>query len=285
MERLSLRAPAKVNLRLEVLGKRPDDYHEIKTWMYPISLADELTVVREASAGISLACSHPGLPVKEENLAYRAAALFLKEHALAGGVRIKLTKRIPVAAGLGGGSSDAATVLKAMDILWQTQMPPEALQEMGAALGSDVPFFIVGKGAVMGGRGERVMSVLPPLTAWLVLVNPGVPLSTQQVYQQGKWGLTKQGGETKIPKPPQDLKKMGDFLRNDLERPARELLPIIGEIKEKLHAAGAHGVLMAGSGPTVFGFCATEAAAQRAAREATRAKGWLSFVAHTLSDA
>src|SRR4030042_3883931 len=193
MERLSLRAPAKVNLRLEVLGKRPDDYHEIKTWMYPISLADELTVVREASAGISLACSHPGLPVKEENLAYRAAALFLKEHALAGGVRIKLTKRIPVAAGLGGGSSDAATVLKAMDILWQTQMPPEALQEMGAALGSDVPFFIVGKGAVMGGRGERVMSVLPPLTAWLVLGNPGVPLSPPHGRQKGKRGVSTKG--------------------------------------------------------------------------------------------
>jgi 4-diphosphocytidyl-2C-methyl-D-erythritol kinase len=123
------------------------------------------------------------------------------------------------------------------------------------------------------------------LTAWLVLVNPGVPLSTQQVYQQGKWGLTKQGGETKIPKLPQDLKKMGDFLRNDLERSARELLPVIGEIKEKLHAAGAQGIMMTGSGPTVFGFCDTEAAAQRIAREATKAKGWLSFVDHTLTDA
>jgi 4-diphosphocytidyl-2-C-methyl-D-erythritol kinase len=285
MERLSLRAPAKVNLRLEVLGKRPDGYHEIKTWMYPISLADELTVARDASAGISLVCTHPGLPLTDENLAYRAADSFLKEHGLVGGVRIELTKRIPVAAGLGGGSSDAAAVLKAMNILWQTQMSPEALHEMGAAIGSDVPFFIVGKGAVMEGRGEQVFSVLPPLAAWLVLINPGVPLSTQQVYQQGKWGLTKQGGGTKIPKPPQDLKKMGDFLRNDLERSATELLPVIGEIKEKLRASGAHGVLMAGSGPTVFGLCATEAAAQQVAQDAARAKGWLSFVAHTLTDA
>jgi 4-diphosphocytidyl-2-C-methyl-D-erythritol kinase len=282
MERLSLRAPAKVNLRLEVLGKRPDGYHEIKTWMYPISLADELTLTRDVSAGIDLVCSYPGLPVTEENLAYRAAALFLREHGLAGGVRIELTKRIPVAAGLGGGSSDAATVLKAMDTLWQTRMSPAALHEMGAAIGSDVPFFIVGKGAVMGGRGEKVLHVLPPLAAWLVLINPDIPLSTQQVYQQGKWGLTKQGGGTKIPKPPQDLKKMGDFMRNDLERSAMELLPVIGEIKRELLAAGARGVLMAGSGPTVFGLCDSEQAARQAARDATRAKGWLSFVAYTL---
>jgi 4-diphosphocytidyl-2-C-methyl-D-erythritol kinase len=175
-------------------------------------------------------------------------------------------------------------VLKAMDILWQTQMPPEALQKMGAALGSDVPFFIVGKGAVMGGRGEQVMSVLPSLSAWFVLVNPGVPLSTQQVYQQGKWGLTKQGGDTKITMPPQQLEKMGKFLHNDLEGSAMELMPIIGTIKGRLDEAGASGVSMTGSGPTVFGLFGTEAEARQAAKDLKMEQGWICLIAAILSE-
>jgi 4-diphosphocytidyl-2-C-methyl-D-erythritol kinase len=285
MERISLLAPAKVNLRLECLGKRPDGYHEIKTWMYPISLADELHIEKAGRAGITIASSHPELPLGEENLAHRAAVCFLQEHARAGGVKIEINKRIPVAAGLGGGSSDAAAVLKAMNTLWETQMSPEDLQAMGATIGSDVPFFIVGKGAIMGGRGEQVIGLLPPLKAWLVLINPGIPLSTREVYQQGKWGLTKEGGGTKIQRPPQDLGTMGDFLRNDLERPACELLPVIEEIKGKMQATGARGVLMTGSGPTVFGLCDTEDQARQTAREVTSTKGWLCFVAHTLTDA
>jgi hypothetical protein len=117
MERISIHAPAKVNLRLDILGKRPDGYHEIKTWIYPISLADELHIKKVNTATITISSTHPDLPMGEENLAHRAAALFLKEQALSGGAQIEIIKRIPLAAGLGGGSSDAAAVLKGMNIL------------------------------------------------------------------------------------------------------------------------------------------------------------------------
>ena len=284
MESISLRAPAKVNLRLDILGKRPDGYHEIRTWIYPISLADELHIERVKTARITVSSATPGLPLGEENLAYRAATLFIKERGLAGGVRIEIIKHIPVAAGLGGGSSDAAAVLKAMNILWGENIPSEGLMEMGARIGADCPFFVVGKAAIMEGKGERVVSYLPPLKAWMVLINPGHPLSTKQVYEQGKWGLTKQGGDTKISMPPQDLEKMGKFLRNDLEGPAMELLPIISTLKERLREAGAGGVSMTGSGPTVFGLFRTEAEAQQAARDLKMEQGWICLVAKTLSE-
>jgi len=284
MERISLRAPAKINLRLDILGKRPDGYHEIKTWMYPISLADELHIEKVSTARITISSAHPDLPLGEENLAHRAAALFMKERGLPGGVAIEIIKRIPLAAGLGGGSSDAAAVLKAMNILWEANVPPEGLMEMGVKIGTDVPFFIIGKGAIMEGKGEAVVKFLAPFKAWMVLINPGYPLSTQQVYQQGKWGLTKEGGDNRIQMPPQDLKKMGDFLHNDLEGPALKLMPIIGTIKEKLRETGATGVLMTGSGPTVFGLFEKEGAARQAARDLKMQEKWICFVAHTLSD-
>jgi 4-diphosphocytidyl-2-C-methyl-D-erythritol kinase len=284
MESIFLRAPAKVNLRLEILGKRSDGYHEIATWIYPIGLADELHIERVKTAQITISSVSPGLPLGEENLAHRAAALFIKERGLPGGVRIDIIKHIPLAAGLGGGSSDAAAVLKALNILWGKNIPVAELMEMGARIGADCPFFVRGKAAIMGGKGERVVSYLPPLKAWMVLINPGIPLSTKQVYEQGKWGLTKQGGETKISMPPQELEKMGKFLRNDLEGPARELLPIIATLKERLREAGASGVSMTGSGPTVFGLFATEAKARQAAEDLTMAPGWVCLVAKVLSE-
>jgi 4-diphosphocytidyl-2-C-methyl-D-erythritol kinase len=266
------------------MGKRPDGYHEIRTWMYPISLADELHIQKVDTATITISCTHPDLPLGEDNLAHRAAALFLKEHALSGGVQIEIIKHIPLAAGLGGGSSDAATVLKGMNILWEKKLPQHELMEMGAKIGADVPFFIFGTGAVMGGKGEQVIKTLPPLTLWMLLVNPGCPLSTKEVYEQGKWGLTKGRGDNKISMPPQDLEKMGTFLHNDLEGPALELLPTIGHIKACMIEAEAKGGLMTGSGPTVFGLFATEPEAQRAVRDLKMEEGWSSFVAHMFSD-
>jgi len=284
MESISLRAPAKVNLRLEILGKRPDGYHEVTTWIYPISLADELHIEKVEMGRITISSASPGLPLGEENLVHRAAALFIKERGLSGGIKIEIIKHIPLAAGLGGGSSDAAAVLKAMNILWGKEIPPEGLMELGARIGADVPFFVVGQGAIMGGKGERVLTVLPPLKAWLVLINPGLPLATKDVYEQGKWGLTKEEGDTRISMPPQQLEKMGKFLHNDLEGPAMELMPVIGTIKERLHEADASGVLMTGSGPTVFGLFSKEAEARQAARDLKMEQGWICLVANTFPD-
>jgi 4-diphosphocytidyl-2-C-methyl-D-erythritol kinase len=136
----------------------------------------------------------------------------------------------------------------------------------------------------MGGRGEKAVKLLPPQNVWMVLINPGLPLSTQQVYQQGKWGLTKQGGDNRIQMPPQDLRKMGDFLHNDLEGPALELMPVIGIIKERLREAGSCGVFMTGSGPTVVGLFAEEAEARQRARDLKMEKEWICLVARTLSE-
>jgi len=284
MERISLHAPAKINLRLDILGERPDGYHEVRTWIYPISLADELHIEKINTAQITISSTHPELTTGEENLAHRATALFLKERALSGGAQIEIIKRIPLAAGLGGGSSDAAAVLKGMNVLWGERIPSEGLMALGAQLGADVPFFIFGKGALMGGKGERQIKMLPPLKLWMLLINPGSPLSTKQVYQQGKWGLTKKGEDTRISMPSQDLEKMGKFLHNDLEGPALEFMPIIDILKGRLLEAGAQGVLMTGSGPTVFGLFGEEAEARRAAGNLKMEEGWLSFIAHTLSD-
>ena len=281
---ISLCAPAKVNLRLEVLGKRANGYHELRTWIYPISLGDELHIKRLASSKIVLSCFHSELPLGEENLAYRAATLFLKETGLSVGVKIEITKRIPVAAGLGGGSSDAAAVLKGMNVLLGAKVSQKELMEMGERIGADVPFFILGKGAMMGGKGERLLQLLPPLELWMVLVNPGRPLYTQKVYQKVKEGLTKNRRDNKILMFPQDLEKMGNFLCNDLEAVALELMPVIEVIKKRLCEVGAIAALMTGSGPTVFGLFPGQQEANRAAKEMKMEEGWISFVAHTTSD-
>ena len=282
MNNISLRAPAKVNLRLEVFGKRPDGFHEIKTWICPISLADEVTLEQTNEPTVTVSSSDPDLPSGRDNLAHRAAALFLEETGINRGIKIHILKRIPVAAGLGGGSSDAAAVLRGMNMLWETNLSQERLMEVGAVLGSDVPFFVLGRSAVMGGRGERLVALLPPVQTWMVVINPGVPLSTQKVYETGGWGLTKPGRDTKIVVYPQDREKLRHFLRNDLERPAIWLMPVIDKAKRCLRGVGAHGTLMAGSGPSVFGLFPGQKEARQAVRSLTMEGGWVPYVARTI---
>lgn len=284
MERCVLHAPAKVNLRLEILGKRTDGYHDVRTWIYPISLGDTVTLERTKFSGINVRSTDPALPSGEGNIAYRAAALFFRRTGVSGGISIEIEKRIPVAAGLGGGSSDAAAVLRGMQTLWKSGLATRDLVEMGAELGVDVPFFVQGEPALMGHKGEQLVSVLPPMTMWLLLLNPGVPLSTAEVYAAGKWGLTKDREGTTIALLPQDPELMGDFVRNDLEKPAIELMPVIAEMRRRVTAAGALVVAMSGSGPSVFGLFPTHAGARRATTQLAMEPGWLSLVAHTIVD-
>jgi len=284
MERSILHAPAKVNLRLEILGTRPDGYHDVRTWMWPISLGDTVTVERTKSPGIFLQTTRPGIPSGEDNLAYRAAALFLERTGASGGISIEIEKRIPVAAGLGGGSTDAAAVLRGMHALWSPGLAAEDLADMGADLGADVPFFVRGKPALMDQKGERFVTFLPPMMLWLLLVNPGVPLRTADVYAAGKWGLTKNREGTTIAVLPQDPELMGEFVRNDLESPATELMPVIAEMRRRVTALGAQGVVMSGSGPSVCGLFRSRREARRAATHLTMEPGWLSRVVHTIID-
>ncbi len=266
-------APAKINLFLLVKGRRPDGYHELETFMQKLDLADEITVKVAEGQGISLTCPDSDLPVDEGNLVWRAARAFLEEASLECRVRLILKKTIPVAAGLGGGSSDAAAVLLALNNLLATGMSEERLAGLALKLGADVPFFVKDSPAAMArGVGERLDPV-PSLTkCTILLVNPGVAVSTSWVFDN--FALTSKGNPY-ILAPEKDyqstiyngtliesLEEAGpDVLFNDLESVTVARYPEIGAIKQRMIEDGAAASLMTGSGPTVFGIFTDEAAA------------------------
>ena len=247
-----LTAAAKVNLVLEVLGKRPDGYHEIATIMQAVDLADRL-VLEDADA-LALSADGP-VPADSTNLALRAAAALREAAGVASGVRITLDKRIPVAAGLGGGSADAAAVLVGLNRLWGLRWPRARLAEVAASLGSDVPFFLLGGAALATGRGERVEPVAAG--AWaLVLVNPPFGVPTAEVYSRVSPELWSDG--SRVRGMVEALRqrrpaRIAASLYNGLEPAVAPIHPEIERMKAALVAAGALGAAMSGSGPSVFG--------------------------------
>lgn len=263
-------APAKINLGLAVLGARRDGYHELRTIFQTVTLWDRLTL-RPARAGIRVDC--PTLPgLGEDNLAHRAARLFLDETGAGAGVRIDLDKRIPAGGGLGGGSSDAAAVLLGCSRLFGTVPEPGRLREWATTLGSDVPFFLDGGSAIGSGRGEILQRLEPFPGAALALIHvPPAGLSTAAVYRElrpaAPGRLTErarkftillacwQGG---------DVRQLGKRLFNDLETPAFALAPGLADAKQALTAAGAEGALLCGSGSSVFGLFGSDSAAEQA---------------------
>lgn len=291
-------SPAKVNLYLKVLRKRPDGYHEIATLMQKIALADEMEF-REGKPGVRLSCPGSGLPEDSRNLVFRAAQMLLAEAGRERGVEIVLRKKIPTGAGLGGGSSNAAATLTGVNELLGLGFGRERLMAMGKKLGADVPFFIYsgeGGGAAWAfGIGEilRPVEYIPSLC--FLLVNPGFEVSTRDVYEglgmtareDGETGEKTEltNGPTTFNMPvfnkeggPEDVAGM---LRNDLERVTLKLHPELEDIKGKLLHYGALGSLMSGSGPTVFGIFRDEKDASRAAA-GIRRDGWSLFTARSL---
>ena len=259
------KAYAKVNLTLAVGEKRLDGYHEVVSVMQRVSLCDTLTA-EQTREGITLTCSDPALPSEEENLAHRAASLFFRETGIAGGAALTLEKRIPSQAGLGGGSSDAASALLALRKLYAPALPDTELETMAAALGSDVPFFIRGGTQLATGRGE-VLSPLPPLTdGWYVIVKPTESFSTPAMYRR----LDELPPACTPPLPPLQgglpALAAGLFNRFETAIPAGSA---VWDIKARLAAYGALASLLSGSGSAVFGLFDTETAA-RAAVEALR---------------
>ena len=248
--RLVTRPPAKVNLTLEVLGRRSDGYHDIRSLMVRVGLYDRLTI-ETGVEGLTLLCPDANLPGDESNLAMAAALAFREETGGPDGLRITLHKGIPTAAGLGGGSSDAASVLKGLNGLMGNPLSRDRLMELGLRLGSDVPFFIAGVPAVAEGRGEKLTPArdLPPM--WYVLVNPGFGVSAAWAYRNLK--LTGSSFGSKIQCLDGILSGARIELHNDLEGVVARSHPEVLEIKEFLMAQGAEGALMSGSGPTVFG--------------------------------
>jgi 4-diphosphocytidyl-2-C-methyl-D-erythritol kinase len=260
-------APAKVNLGLAVHRKRPDGYHDISTIFVKISLTDTLSFAA-IPHDIIVHCDHPDVPSDARNLVYKAAAV-LQQLAPGRGVRVRLQKTIPTAAGLGGGSSDAAATLLACNALWGLRLSRAELARYAAALGADVPFFLGSDTAALGqGRGDELTPVACPAGLALVLVKPRLAVSTAWVYNQLRFELTALPNNTNILKQhleSGDIASLGGALFNDLEAIVLPHFPVVRTIKQVLARPGVYGVCMSGSGPTVYALCSSMEMAQEVA--------------------
>ncbi|MBK8000322.1 MAG: 4-(cytidine 5'-diphospho)-2-C-methyl-D-erythritol kinase [Verrucomicrobia bacterium] len=268
---LEKNSPCKVNLLLNILGKRPDGFHELETIMQPVNLCDRLAFTRGGS-GITLTCTEPTLPTDASNLVYRAAAAFLAQAKIADGVAIHLEKQIPMAAGLGGGSGNAATTLLALNELFGSPLTLAQLDAIAASLGSDIPFFLQDKPALAVGRGEKVTSLAPFAalrgTAFL-LIHPGFGIATAWAYKElARFPAALNGEPGRAEKlvallNSADLTVAGAAFYNSLEAPALDKYPLLALYQEFLRANGAAAALMSGSGSTTFAIARSEADAQR----------------------
>lgn len=266
MPEIKVLSPAKINLFLDVLSKREDGYHEIETVLQVIDIYDEVTL-RDRKEGIKIICPKEGVPRGKGNLAYQAAEVILKATHLDRGVEIEIKKEIPVAAGLGGGSSNAAAVLIGLKELWNLRsLNKERLQSLAKGLGMDVPFFIEGGRALGKGRGEELTPLREWKPFWLTIVVPDFKVSTAWVYQSLNLGLTRKRKQIRI--ITNDLKTWsgrdwGSILYNRLEEVTEKKYPRVRRIKERLRALGGVA-LMSGSGPAVFGIFPGRQQAERA---------------------
>jgi 4-diphosphocytidyl-2-C-methyl-D-erythritol kinase len=257
---LTKQSPCKINLLLNILGRRADGFHELETLMQPIALCDELRF-EKANAGITLTCSEPALPTDAGNLVNRAASLFFQRSGIDAGARIHLEKKIPVAAGLGGGSGNAATTLLALNELFGSPLNAAQLQEAAALLGSDIPFFLQNQPALATGRGEKVQS-LKPFHALkgraFLLVHPGFGIATAWAYKElARFPNAlngKRGGAAKLISllDMEDLRAASREFYNSLEAPALEKYPWLALLQDFLRENGAAAALMSGSGSTTF---------------------------------
>ena len=290
MTTLEKKSPCKVNLLLNILGKRADGFHELETVFHPVNVCDRLTFDR-AGQGVQLTCSEPALPTDGSNLVHRAAEKFFEAANIRDGVRIHLKKILPLAAGLGGGSGNAATTLLGMNELFGMPLSPEKLHEIAAKLGSDVNFFLQNQPALATGRGENIQALdfFPALRgAALLLIHPGFGISTAWAYQNlacfpaalnGSAGRAKklisllQGA---------DLAAAGKEFFNSLESPALDKFPILALYQEFLRDHGAAVALMSGSGSTTFALFRAQATAEIALEKFKvkfGAAGWTAIVA------
>lgn len=283
MDKLTVPAYAKVNLVLDVLGLRPDGYHEVNMVMQAVALADLVTVSRRPE-GITLSSDRPDLPVGDDNLAFRAARLLLEHTGTSAGLHIHITKRIPVAAGLAGGSTDAAAVLLAANYLLELGLTNARLAQLGAKLGADVPFCLLGGTARATGIGER-LSLLPaaPLL-WLVLVKPDFGVSTRDVYRwfdQQPVSRRPDTGQAIRALEDRDAEGLISAMGNVLEPVTATRHPEVAVIIDELVALGARRAVMCGSGPTVFGIAFDRQHAEAMAA-AFRPRYKEVFVTHTI---
>jgi len=285
---LRLRSFAKVNLGLEVLGLRDDGYHELRTIFQTIDLHDDV-VLRRQPRGVTVRCDHPLVPNDPTNLAVRAAEALRRHARIREGVAIEIVKRIPVAGGLGGGSSNAATVLLGLDRLWRLGLGRDGLHRLARTLGADVPFFLLGGTALGLARGDEVYPLWRQVQGHVVLALPGIPLSTAAVFRRQDAALTPRENSSRIFYfVSRDLEGEGAwrFLANDLEEAALVEAPALARQVQRIRAVlvreGARLAALSGSGSTYFGLF-SEAHRARRAQSALAAAGFEVCRARTLS--
>jgi 4-diphosphocytidyl-2-C-methyl-D-erythritol kinase len=273
-------APAKINPQLYVLGKRDDGYHDLAMLMQTVTLFDRITLTVEPGDGVRVVCPGLNLPAGEDNIASRAAFALMAEARQSYAVTIEIDKQIPIAAGLGGGSSDAATVLIGLNEMCGFDFDREQLMQIGGRLGADVPFFIFGGTAWATGIGDQFEPVDVMPTIWYVLVNPGVEVSTSWVY--GNLALTSHDDLTKLRWFPRSVEELERLLYNDLESVTMQHYPVLLDVKQQLVDHGALGTLMSGSGSTIFGLFTSEDTARNVATQLDGQSGWRAYAVQPL---
>lgn len=290
---LSLPSFAKINWRLRILGRRPDGYHEVETILQTISLHDDLHFEIDGGGGISLSCDEPDIPADDQNLVVRAASALRERFDVDAGVRVRLEKKVPAKAGLGGGSSNAAVSLLALTRLWNIEATPAELLEIAATLGADVPFFLVGGCVEATGIGATI-SPLPDTSvdvAHLIVITPNASISTAKAYSAlGSAALTTSRNDPILSSSHRGAKignsqlwPLRDSLNNDFESVIFDIEPEIRRTKETLLQAGALEALLAGSGSSVFGIFGSREDQQRAVNEIKPEPGWRIFPCVTVS--
>ena len=277
-----LQAPAKVNFSLDITGKRADGYHEVKMIMETVSLYDTVKIFKDKN--IKLRCTLPYVPVNEKNIAYKAASVFFEESGIKGGAFIDIVKRIPVAAGLAGGSTDGAVVLKGLNMLYDTPFTDEQLKSIAVKVGADVPYCINGRLALAEGIGERLTPLGKCPKMFVLLAKPNISLSTKLVYSMVKLDEIKVHPDTDFlvsALENGDIKGFASKMYNVLENVSAGEYPIIEKIKQAMLEGGALGSIMSGSGPTVFGIFDDEQQAKKIMPKLKEMCGFV-YLAHTL---
>lgn len=266
MEKIERKAYGKINLSLDVIGKRDNGYHEVEMVMQSVSLSDTV-IIKKTQTGITLRTNREELPLNESNIAYQAAALMKEYFNLPGGVEITLEKNIPIAAGMAGGSSDAAAVLLGMKELFQLEASKETMEKLGLSLGADVPFCLRGKTALATGIGEILTPLTPLCDCSILISKPNFGVSTKEVYESFDAAVKITHPQTKALIEAinrKDLSQIATQMENVLEAVTVKKYPEIAELKKLMLEEGALGSMMTGSGPTVFGLFEQEEAALRA---------------------
>jgi 4-diphosphocytidyl-2-C-methyl-D-erythritol kinase len=285
----TLPAYAKINWTLFVLGRRPDNFHELRTVFQTITLHDRLTFTASDDDRLILTCDEPSIPVDERNLVLRAALALREKYRVLEGARIHLEKSIPAEAGLGGGSSDAAVALLALAHLWRIKTGREALTEIGAALGADVPFFFTGGTALGRGLGTEITPLGDVSAEHLLIIKPRAKVSTPEAYKALKRPALTKDESTIILSISRAEARISDSLHealhNDFEPAIFELYPEIARARRLLLEQGARGALLAGSGASVFGIFENSEALGRARDVLEREPGWRVFTAAALARA